>query len=183
MRLSTLLISGLLFAMPATLAAQQGDSARRAQMEARRDSLEREIVQKFVVRLTRDLRLDAEQRAQTERILTENGVRRRELMNQAGALRGRMFRATRAESTADTEFTRLLTEHEALRAREHDLWRREQEELARVLSPRQRVQFVTAWAHFQEEMREILSRRMREQAPPRQERPPGTPSGGERHEH
>jgi hypothetical protein len=163
----------LLSVTPSLLAAQTpDDQARRARIEARRDSLEREVVQKFVDRLTRELRLDADQRTQTERVLASSGVQRRELMRASGALRGRIVRAVRAETTSDADFARLLTDHEALRAREHDLWRREQEELSRILTTRQRVQFIMMWAHFQDEMRDILSRRMREQAQPR-------PGGGE----
>jgi hypothetical protein len=167
----------LLCAAPALLVAQTPeDQARRARMEARRDSLEREVVQKFVDRLTRELKLDADQRAQTERVLTSSGVQRRELMRASGALRGRIVRATRNDATSDADFARMLTEHETLRAREHDLWRREQEELARFLTPRQRVQFIVQWAHFQDEMRDILSRRMREQGQTR-------PGGGVPHLH
>lgn len=157
------LLFWVLLLLPAGLAGQQTDASRRAQLEARRDSLEREVVQKFVERLGRDLAMSDEQGARTTAILLESGTLRRALMRESSALRSRLHRAARASDMTDAEYTRLLAEHETLRTREHDLWRREQHELSRVLTPKQRVQFIIAWAHFQDDMREIISRRMREQ--------------------
>jgi Spy/CpxP family protein refolding chaperone len=162
-----LLLIALLLVSPAVLEAQRtgSDDARRAAMQARRDSLENEVMQRFIERLTKDLRLDADQRAQTERVMKRSGVRRSELMRRSGELRGRLHRALRTETTTDAEFQRLLADHDALRAQEHDLWRQDQNELAAVLTARQRVQFIVSWAHFQETMREIMSQRSREQMP------------------
>lgn len=163
--------------VPALASAQQRDStrrsdpARRAAEQARRDSLEVEIVQKFIGDLTNALKLDATQRGQIERALTESGARRRELMRTSGRLRGRMRAALRDANTADADFMKLLGEYDVLRAREHDLWRRDQDELARFLTPRQRTQFLIHWANFQERVREIIERRIREErdktGPPR----------------
>jgi Spy/CpxP family protein refolding chaperone len=153
----------LLLLVPSTADAQQGspDPARRAAMEARRDSLETAIMQRFIDQLTRELRLDAEQRTQTERVLRDGAGRRRELMHSSGELRARLHRALRSNTTTDAEFLRLVTEQEALRQRESDLWRREQDELARVLTPRQRVHFLVQYARFHDSVREILSQQMR----------------------
>src|SRR5690606_30510870 len=118
--------------------------------------------QKFVRRLSEEVGLNATQRTGVERVLQESGVQRRDLARASSRLRSGIYRATRNSETSDTEFVRLLAEHENLRAREHDLWRHEQEELARILTPRQRARFLLAWAHFQDDMRDILSRRMRE---------------------
>ena len=148
--------------MPAALHAQATEQSRRAELAARRDSLEAEVVRKFVHRLARDLRLDANQRAQTEIVLRDSGVRRRELARASSQLRGRIYRAVRDTTTVDADFIRLLVDYEALSSREHELWRREQDELARILDPRQRAQFLLSWVRFQDDMREILSRRMRE---------------------
>jgi hypothetical protein len=175
-----LIVAIVLALMPAAAHAQQTEEqARRAASAARRDSLEAEIVQKFVQRLSRDLSLDASQRAQTERVLRESGAHRRELSRASSALRGRIYRTARDKSATEADFIRLLAEHESLRAREHDLWRRDQEELARFLNPRQRALFLLSWAHFQDDMRDILSRRMRDQGDSRDRhsdgnaRPPG----------
>jgi Spy/CpxP family protein refolding chaperone len=164
-----MLLVALCAATPALAQAQQGspDHARRAAMEARRDSLEAEILNRFVDQLSRELRLDADQRARTERTLRVGAHRRRELMRASGELRGEMIRALRSASTTDAEFTRLLAQQESLRLRENDLWTREQDELARILSPRQRAQFIIQWARFQDNVREILAHQLRGQGPPR----------------
>jgi hypothetical protein len=170
----------LFLLVPRLAAAQQRDSsrrsdpARRAAEQARRDSLEREIVQKFIGDLTRELRLDATQRGQVERVLTESGARRRELTRSSFQLRGRMRAALRDGTTADADFVKLLAEFDMLRMREHDLWRRDQEELARFLTPRQRTQFMIHYWNFQDRVRDIIDRRMREErektGPPRSDR-------------
>jgi Spy/CpxP family protein refolding chaperone len=150
---------------PAALAAQRtgSDADRRAALQARRDSLENEVARKFMERLTTDLKLDSDQRARVENVMKRSGMRRSELTRRSTALRGRLHRALRSDTTTAAEFQQLLVDHEALRAAEHDLWRQDQEELAAVLTPRQRVQFIISWAHFQETMREIMSQRRREQ--------------------
>jgi hypothetical protein len=148
--------------MPTALHGQATEQSRRAELAARRDSLEAEVVRKFVHRLARDLQLDANQRAQTELVLRDSGVRRRDLSRASSQLRSQIYRAVRDTTTADADFVRLLADYEALSSREHELWRREQDELARILDPRQRSQFLLSWVRFQDDMREILSRRMRE---------------------
>jgi hypothetical protein len=148
---------------PTAARAQQSDQSRRAELAARRDSLEAEVVRKFVRHLARDLELTEAQREQTERVLRESGLQRHALSRSSWQLRRRLDQAARDSTTADAEFIRLLAEYETLRTREHDLWRRDQVELSRVLDPRQRTQFLLAWARFQDDMREIISRRMRDQ--------------------
>ncbi|HEX2167104.1 MAG TPA: hypothetical protein VHG09_07655, partial [Longimicrobiales bacterium] len=113
--------------------------------------------------LARDLEMTDDQRDQTERVLRESGLRRHALSRESSRLRSRLYRAARDSTTADAEFVRLLEEYETLRAREHDLWRQAQDQLARILDPRQRTQFLLAWARFQDDMREIIARRMRDQ--------------------
>ena len=158
----------LLALLPAAASAQDRQQrqpptpAQMAAYAARRDSLENDIVNKFIDQLTRELKLDAEQRTQTQRVLRESGVRRRELSNAVRELRGRMSRAGRDPATTDADFNRLLMEFENLRGREHTLWQREQDELARLYSPRQRVQFIGKWADYQESLQEILSDRLRQ---------------------
>jgi hypothetical protein len=150
--------------MPLAASAQrQGDMdpARRAALEARRDSLENEILNRFVHQLTRELKLDAGQRARTELTLRAGAQRRRELMRATGELRGEMVRALRNPATPDGEFQRLLAQQDSLRLRENELWTREQEELARILNPRQRTQFIMQWARFQHEIRDIVAQHLR----------------------
>jgi Spy/CpxP family protein refolding chaperone len=153
----------VLLLVPLATQAQQSspDPSRRAAMEARRDSLEAAILQRFVEQLTRELRLDDEQQKQVDRVLREGAVQRRQLMQASGDLRGRLHRALRNSGTADADFTRLVAEHELLRQREVELWRREQDELARVLTPRQRAHFLVQWVRFQDNVRDIIMQHMR----------------------
>ena len=161
--MKSLLIAALLLLAPMAVPAQQtGSHAERAAYEARRDSLEAEVVRKFVARLANDLSLTVAQQTQTVRILQESGLRRRALSRETSQLRGRIYRSARDTATADAEFVRLLSEYDVLRAREHDLWRSDQAELARVLEPRQRALFLLSWSRFQHDIREIISRRMRQ---------------------
>ncbi|CAN5761215.1 hypothetical protein BH23GEM10_BH23GEM10_10270 [soil metagenome] len=150
----------LLATASATPAQAQHDSAaRRAALQAYRDSLETEVVHKFVARLSRDLRLNSAQRTTVEQVIRSGAERRRELMRASGELQGRLIRAVRSDDTSSDEFQRLLANHEALRRREHDSWTHDQQQLAAVLNPRQRAHFLLSWTHFQETLREIMSRR------------------------
>lgn len=171
----------MLACAPVAAQAQQTDQSRRAELSARRDSLEAEVVRSFVRHLARDLKLTSAQRQETERVLRESGLQRHALSRASSQLRRRLYSATRDSTTADAEFIRLLAEYETLRAREHDLWRRDQVELARVLDPRQRTQFLLAWARFQDDMREIIARRMREQDGSRDRRDDNDRHSDDRH--
>lgn len=139
--------------------AQRDSEARRAALQAYRDSLETEVVHKFVTRLSRDLKLNSKQRATVEQVIRSGADRRHELMRASRDLQGRLIRALRSDDTSSDEFQRLLANHEALRRREHDSWTHDQQQLAAVLNPRQRAHFLLSWTHFQETLREIMSRR------------------------
>lgn len=145
------------FATPAQ--AQRDSDERRAALQAYRDSLEAEVVQKFVGRLSRDLRLNSGQRATVEQVIRSGADRRRELTRASRELHSRLIRAVRSDDTSSDEFQRLLASHEVLRRREHDSWTQDQLQLAAVLSPRQQAHFLLSWTHFQETLREIMSRR------------------------
>jgi hypothetical protein len=161
------LLPALLLGGPAVYGqvhGQQGggaDQARRAVLEARRDSLEAQIMNRFLLQLGRELRLDDDQRARAERAMRTGAARRRELMSSSAELRARLHRAVRDPGTSDAALVLLLTEHEALRQRENVLWRLEQDELAEVLTPRQRVHFLLLWVRFQDDVRQILMQQMR----------------------
>jgi Spy/CpxP family protein refolding chaperone len=162
MRLLIVLASVVVLGLPATRAQAQR-SAEHAAAEARRDSLEAEVMQSLMRRLSHDLRLDASQRKQVEAIMRAGADRRRDLARASGMLRRNLQRALRDDDTDDAAFLRLLAQHDSLRAREHDLWRRDQAELAAVLSPRQRADFILSWTSFQETLQEIVRRRSREE--------------------
>jgi Spy/CpxP family protein refolding chaperone len=162
MRLLTAVLT-MLCCLPAPAAAQQpaADAGRRAALEARRDSLEAELMQRFLDQLFRELQVEAATRAEVERVVQEGAARRRELLRSSGELRLRLHRAMRNDAATDADFTRLLAAHEALRQRETEIWRGEQEQLARVLSPRQRAQFVVHWVRFHDQVRDIVMQQMR----------------------
>ena len=163
MRRILIILCGALLLAPASLVGQQTtEQQRREQERAKRDSLENEIVQRFVRRLSDDLQLTDAQIQQVQQVLLNVGVERRELSRASSTLRNQIYRAVRDSATADAQFVRLLAEYDVLRTREHELWRREQSQLAAILSPRQRAHFFIAWARFQDDLREIIWRRMRE---------------------
>jgi chromosome segregation ATPase len=154
----------LLALAPAALGAQQAgsaDASRRAVLEARRDSLENQIMARFIQQLREELHLDRRQVTQAERVMRDGAGRRRDLMRASSDLRSRMHRAVRDRTTTDATFAGLLAEHEALRQRENDVWRAEQDELGRIFSPRQQTQFLMLWARFQDEVRDIIVRQLR----------------------
>lgn len=157
-----LVVLALLLGMPGLAEAQQSNQDRRAALEARRDSLEAAVLDRFVDQLSKELKLERDQHRAMERTLRVGAHRRRQLARASIELRGEMIRALRSDDTTDSEFTRLLAQQESLRLRENDLWTREQDELARILNPRQRAHFIIQWARFQDEVREIISRQLRQ---------------------
>ncbi|HSJ25756.1 MAG TPA: hypothetical protein VK929_13860 [Longimicrobiales bacterium] len=162
MRPLMLVVLALLLGMPGLAEAQQSNQDRRAALEARRDSLEAAVLDRFVDQLSKELKLERDQHRAMERTLRVGAHRRRQLARASIELRGEMIRALRSDDTTDSEFTRLLAQQESLRLRENDLWTREQDELARILNPRQRAHFIIQWARFQDEVREIISRQLRQ---------------------
>jgi Spy/CpxP family protein refolding chaperone len=163
-KIRTILIAGLIAGLPASVHGQETRKgptpAQVAAYEARRDSLENEVVGKFVDRMTRDLKLTPAERTQVEKVLAESGTRRHELLKASSHLRGRMRNAMRDAATTDAAFLALISEQNVLRDREHQLWVRDQEAMARILKPRQRVYFLTSWSTFQEDMRRIVADKM-----------------------
>lgn len=139
------------FLLPAPVRAQDPE-ARRAQLEA-------EVFERFLNRTAEELQLDESGRARLEKTLRQAGQRRRELGGQWRDLRQHLIEAVRDSSTSEAEFTRLLNELTALRARDYELWRDEQKALADVLNPRQRAQFAVLFLRFNERLQEMRFRR------------------------
>lgn len=150
MRLKTLALLALLLA-PAAAVAQEGHDPRR-------DQLQRQIVQRFMGHVSNELNLDAATRAKLQQALKESGDSRRALAESTTDLRLKMLVASRDSTTSDAEFRRLLAEMTALRQREEDLWKKDQDALARILTPRQHARFVFMWLRFQEQVREMALR-------------------------
>ncbi|NJD09075.1 MAG: hypothetical protein FIB01_01075 [Gemmatimonadetes bacterium] len=65
----------------------------------------------------------------------------------------------RDPAATDAQFDQLLAEQNALRLREHQLWQREQNRLAQVLTRRQRAHFVLLWLRLQDAARGLMMQR------------------------
>jgi uncharacterized membrane protein len=116
----------------------------------RRATLERQILQRFVDQSAAEMRLPRERRDRLERWLTESTAERRDLTTRAADLRKRLVDAVGDPATTDAEFERILRDLDALRQREYELWKRDQDELARTLTPRQRAHFAIRLLRLQE---------------------------------
>jgi Spy/CpxP family protein refolding chaperone len=145
-----LLCCGLL-ALPGLLLAQNPDMDRRQMLQG-------QIIQRFMDHATTQLKLDQATRAKLEQQLRDSGAKRRELAQSTAQLRRRMMDETRDSTTSEADLKKLLGDMTALRQREEDLWKSDQDALARILTPRQQVRFVFMWLRFNEQVREMALR-------------------------
>ncbi len=152
-------LRGALLALVVTFAtgagalhAQQGQGARRAQLEGR-------VLSEFLDRTQQEMGLSAQQRTRIEEIMRASAQRNREQVRAAMQLRRELRLAVENDGTADAEFSRLLERMEQLRSREQDAWRSDQRDIASVLTPRQRAVFSFRWMEFQERVRAIVGQR------------------------
>lgn len=141
-------------------------AGQNPQMQKRRQMLQQQVGERFLQHVSQQLRLDEPTRTKLEQHLRTSGQERQELARRGAQLRMEMMRAVRDSATPDAEFRRLLGDATALRQREEDLWKTDQQALARILTPRQQVQFVFMWLRFTEQIREVANR---------PGRPPGRP--------
>ncbi len=162
-KLVTLIVFAVL--LPAGAEAQQrpGRAANRNPLAAaqQRAALERQIIRRFVQQSANAMKLDSQGRSHLERLLQESNGRRRELVLASADLRRRMGAAIRDPATGDGPFESLLQEAQELRRREHEIWQRDQDELSRTLTPRQRAIFVMHWIRLQEQIQALIDARDR----------------------
>lgn len=160
-----MLALGLALAIPVAGSAQQrqGQPPTRAPVQSlqQRAALERQIIQRFVEQTSDEMALGQPGRNRLEQILQESNGRRRELVVASQGLRRRLRDAIRDPATPDAAFETLLREAEELQMREHELSRRDQEEIARALTPRQRAVFMVRWIGLQERIQEMIEARDR----------------------
>ena len=145
-----------------------GGAPLTAQMQqAQREQLEGRILREFVLQSARDLELSNEQGTALYNLLRTSAEEQRAIMREAMQLRTDLANAVRRSATPDAEFERLLAGLDSLRLRDQRQWDRDQQELAHLLSPRQRAGFALRWIRFQERIRDIVARRTREPRTPR----------------
>ncbi len=136
----------------------------------RRQRLQQQVFARFMDRAQQRLGLSPADRVRLEQVIRANEAQRRELAREARAVRQQLNAAARDPATPQSEYDRLLGQVAELRQRDLALWRNEQAQLATVLNPRQRAQFMAMRMEFAE-----LEQRMRQQRAAAQEGGPGTP--------
>jgi hypothetical protein len=164
-----LMLACLLLVGPWGLAAQQPGDVPAARPRAlrqgpalRRQMLQQRVVARFMDRVSQRLALDAGQRQRLEQVLRSNEVERRALTREARDVRVQLERAASDPSTPDRQYDELLTRMGDLRARDLDLWRHEQAQLATVLTARQRAQFMAMRLEFLEMVQRARARAARQ---------------------
>jgi hypothetical protein len=147
-----LLIGAVLF--PAAAEAQRGLGQRPQRRE-----LEQQVFDRFMTKVSTDMRLNPEGRNRLGRYVRQSGMQRRMLSQQTVQLRRRLVAATQDTTTNEAQIDQLLKELVDLRAREQELWNRDQAELANILTPRQRAVFMLEWMVFNDRIRDIMQGR------------------------
>ncbi len=153
---TTLLVLTLLLVPVAAGAQRVGRGQRPAAREA---LLEAQIFDRFMDKVSTDMQLDSNGRNRLRQHLRQSGEQRRLLAQQTVQLRRRLVEATRDSTTSDAQIDGLLQQFVQLRVREQELWNRDQNELAGLLTPRQRAQFLLQWITFNERIRGIMQGR------------------------
>lgn len=148
---------------PAGLEAQgrgrAGGPPRSDLQSQNRRALERQILERFVEQSGQEMGLNTNVRTELGRILDDMNEDRRTLAIESAQLRQKLSEALRNSMTTDAQFTDILDEIDDLRRREHDLWKREQDRLAKALTPRQRAQFTVRWLRLQDNIRDLIDQR------------------------
>lgn len=158
-----ILIAILIAALaPAAAQAQgrRGGPPPRADLQSpNRRMLERQIIQRFVEQSGQEMGLNTDARTRLGRILDDSNEQRRTLAVESVQLRQKLTEALRNPSTTDDQFRDILDEITDLRGREHDLWKHEQDQLSKALTPRQRAQFMVRWLRLQDNIRSLIDQR------------------------
>ena len=156
------MIVALLTVVSAGSVEAQGRGMRaRMQNNAdmRRATLQREVLERFVERSSRELSLTAAERTRVQEILLQSNERRQTLAQEAIELRRQLNQAMRDPQTSDAALTALLDQLVDLRDREHRMWRDEQDELSRTLPPRKRAQMTLRLLRLQDDIRAMINQR------------------------
>ena len=147
------LISAVLLLAPMPLVAQRPGGPPH-----RREMLQQQIGERFMEGVAAQLKLDAPTRAKLQEHLLKSGEQRRDLAERSQILRIQMVRAARDSTTTDAELRKFISDVNALKKSEDDLWRSDQEALSRILTPRQHVQFMFMWLRLNDQIRDISNK-------------------------
>lgn len=163
-------------ALPTGASAQVGEprpERRTAPTAEQRAEMRDRIETRFLDMAAERLELDASQRTRLGGVLEQNSENRREIAEEGLRLRREAAELLRTDSPDGAAAERILGQLTRLRERELDLWRAEQQALAGVLSPVQRLELMAMRARLNERVRDV-----------RDERAPRGPRGprGERQE-
>ena len=148
----------LLLVLPVAASAQVAGRGGARQMQSR-SQLEARVYQRFLEQSGREIGLSSDERSGLQSWLQDSQDQRRNLSDQAAAIRERLLRAVANPETPDAEFEQILGDLNNLRNREHDLWQRDQRELAELLPPRKRAQFVVRFLRLQDAVRDLIQQR------------------------
>ena len=178
------LAATLALALPLGAAAQEGESPRerRRPSEEQRAEMRERIQDRFIDMAAERLELDASQRTRLASVLDQNAEQRRAIAEGGMRLRREAAELLDDDSPDRSDAERILNELTRLRERELELWRVEQDALADVLTPTQRLQLMAMQARFADRVRDMRHERgpAGRGAPgaPRGERPPRRAPGG-----
>ncbi len=125
----------------------------------RRDVLEAQVFERFMNKVSTDMKLDQPGQQRLRQHLQQSGQQRRQLTQQTVQVRRRLMQAVRDSTVTDVEVERLLNQFEQLRTREQELWSRDNAALSQILTGRQRAVFVLEFMQFNERIRDLVQQR------------------------
>jgi Spy/CpxP family protein refolding chaperone len=156
----------LALALPTTTLAQEGEpTPRRAPTPDQREHMRQRIHTRFLDMAAERLELDATQRTRLASVLEQHHETRREITEEGMRLRREAADLLGTDSPDRARAERILDELTRLRERELQLWRAEQDALADVLTPTQRLELMAMQARFGQRVRDIRSQHMHGGAP------------------
>lgn len=172
-------------AAPARGVSAQQDTTREpgaaASQREREEQLRARIMGRFLDEASRDLELTEDQSRRLSEAVRASHEERRSLIREQRAVRLRLEALTLEGKGSDAEARELLDRAARLKAREAELWREEQERIARVLTPAQQARFLVLQERFAQRVRELRRERTLQdrRARPEPQRPrkrPRTPT-------
>jgi Spy/CpxP family protein refolding chaperone len=145
--------------LPLNAGAQTGDAQRPTRQgpptPEQREAMRQRIEMRFLDMAAQRLELDANQRTRLGAVMQHTAGERRSIAEEGMRLRREAADLLRAGGSDGARAEHILTELTRLREREMDLWRREQRDLAGVLSPVQRLELMAMRARFSERVRGV----------------------------